>query len=321
MRVIVTGATGFLGGALTRQLRALGHDVIAMGRNAQKLVALHVIGARAVALDLATAQTFEHVADALVHCAALCGPWGRPEEYHAANVIGTQSALNIARAARVRRFVHISTPTVYFRFADQADVREDAALPPPVNAYARTKRAAETIVLAETDLDPILLRPRGLYGAGDTTLLPRLIATARKRPLPLMRGGRAVTDLTHVDDVVAAIIAALNTKSALSQRIFNISGGEALNVRDVAERTAQRAGVKLRWRPLPTAFVLNYARALETASRLHPAYPEPLITAYGAALFAFTQTLDISAAKAQLGWSPAIRFDEGLARTFEARAA
>jgi nucleoside-diphosphate-sugar epimerase len=112
------------------------------------------------------------------------------------------------------------------------------------------------------------------------------------------------------------VCAALVAARPLKQRVFNISGGAALNVRDVAERAAAKAGVAVRWRNAPAWLVLAYARAAETVSALHPKRPEPTITAYGAALFAFTQTLDISAAKAALGWAPRVSFDEGLARTF-----
>ena len=197
-------------------------------------------------------------------------------------------------------------------------MREDAPLPRPVNAYAHTKRQAEILVLAAPELDPIVLRPRGLYGPGDTTLLPRLLAAAEKRALPLMNNARAATDLTYVDDVADAASAALDAPgAALTQRIFNISGGVALNVRDVAERAAAGANQTLRWRARPAWAVLAYARTLEALSASLPNRPEPVITAYGAALFAYTQTLDISAAKSQLAWSPRVTFEEGLARTFE----
>lgn len=319
MRIIVTGATGFLGGALARRLLALGHDVVATGREPRQLTLLSTLGAQVFAHDLASqAPAANGSADAIVHCAALCAPWGRAGDFHRANVAATRHALAFARAARCRRFIFISTPSVYFRYRDQIQVREDTPLPPPVNAYARSKREAEQEVLAADDLDPLILRPRGLYGAGDAALLPRLIAAARTRALPLMNGGRAATDLTHVDDAVGAVIAALNVRGPISQRVLNISGGVALNVRDVAEHAARRAGCAIRWRRAPAPLVLTIARALEAAALLHPARPEPAITAYGAALFAFTQTLDISAAKAELGWAPAINFDEGLARTFEA---
>jgi nucleoside-diphosphate-sugar epimerase len=321
VRIIVTGATGFLGGALIRYLNARGVDVLAIGRDRAKLAALDALGVRTLALDLCSSAPAPRLeGDAFVHCAALSAPWGSSAAFHRANVVGTRTALDLARTAGARRFVHISTPSVYFRFRDQLDVREDMALPPPVNDYAATKREAEGLVLAAGDLDPIILRPRGLYGPGDTTLLPRLIAAARKRPLPLMNGGRAATDLTFVEDVVEAAWAAVHAAPNPALRIFNVSGGEALSVRDIAERAGERAKCAIRWRRTPAPAVFAFARLNEAACALLPHRPEPLVTAYGAALFAFTQTLNIEAASTHLGWRPHVRFAEGLERTFGAAA-
>ncbi len=318
MRIIVTGATGFLGGALARRLKQLGYEVIALGRDRAKLAALAAEDMHAIRFDLSSGAPPPRItAGALVHCAALSSPWGSPAAFYHANVVGTQGALSLARAAGVRRFVQISTPSIYFRFQDQVGVREDAPLPRPVNAYAATKRLADDLVLAALDLDPIVLRPRGLYGPGDTTLLPRLVAAARTRALPLMNDGRAVTDLTFVGDVADAACAAANATGDLKQRVFNISGGEALNVCDVAERAAARSGCTVRWRRVPVAAALALARLHETGSALLPHRPEPAVTAYGAALFAFTQTLNIEAAAQHLGWTPRVRFEAGLALTFE----
>lgn len=316
MRVIVTGATGFLGGALARLLSERGHEVIAIGRDQKKLAALKRERVDVVALDLVNGNAPSLACDAFVHCAALSSPWGRRADFHRANVVGTQGAVAVARASGARRFVNISTPSVYFRFQDQIGVCEDAPLPKPINAYADTKRQAEHLVLAATDLDPIVLRPRGLYGPGDTTLLPRLLAAAQTRALPLMNGGRAATDLTYIDDVAEGAYAALTVTTPVQQRIFNISGGAALNVREVAERAAEKAGQEVRWRNMPPWIVLTYARASEYVCASLPKRPEPAITAYGAALFAYTQTLNIDAARRQLGWSPQVDFADGLARTF-----
>ena len=318
MRTIVTGATGFLGGALCRVLLARGDSVIALGRSWDKLDALAKIGAETYSVDLAgPCPDVDFTADAMVHAAALSSPWGLRADFLAANVTGTETALEVARASRAERFVHISTPSLYFQFHDQLGVKEDHPLPPPVNAYAETKGMAETLAAAAHDLEPIILRPRGLYGKGDTSLLPRLIKAAEMRPLPLVNGGRAATDLTHVDDVVGAILAALDAPADMSQLVFNISGGAALNVRDVATKAAARAGVEARWRKVPTAMLMAYARTSEAIAKLRPGRPEPAITAYGAGLFAYTQTLDISAARQHLNWQPKISFEQGLAMTFE----
>ncbi len=315
--IIVTGATGFLGGVLARRLVRDGHKVVAMGRDSVKLAALAQEGMDTRQTDLGTTQPEIPMekADALVHCAALSSPWGRRTAFEAANVDGTRTAIQLAREGGARRFVHISTPSLYFRFEDQDGMREDAALPPPVNHYAATKADAEKIVLAATDLDPVILRPRGIYGKGDTALLPRMLRAATRRALPLMRNGAAATDLTHVDDVVDAIAAALSA-SGPSGRVYNVSGGEPVAIRDVVERAAAASGQTVRWRNVPVSAVRAYARAAEAVCRISPGHPEPPITEYGAGLFAYRQTLDISAIKRDLGWHPAISFNEGLRRTF-----
>lgn len=321
MRVLVTGATGFLGGHLIRRLLARGDAVIATGRDVARLAVLERMGARIVAHQFGDGAVCRaDPVDAVVHAAALSSPWGRAAAFNRANIAGTREALDLARNCGARRFVHISSPSVYFRFADQINVGEDTDLPEPVNAYARTKAAAERLVIAAGDLDPVILRPRGLYGAGDTALLPRLVKAAARRPLPLMRDGRAVTDLTHVDDVVSAVSAALDLGSAPARRVFNVSGGEPLPVCRIAEAAALKCGIEVRWRAIPVDLALAGARLAETICGMLPDRPEPPVTAYGAGLFAYSQTLDLSAARDVLRWTPRIDFATGLDLTFPAGA-
>ncbi len=315
--ILVTGATGFLGGAVTRRLLRERASVIATGRDIEALAGLANAGAQALACDL-TGGWPGRVPDleAVVHCAALSSAWGRKSDFEAANIDATRTAIALARAAGARRFVHISTPSLYFRFADQDGLGEDTALPPPVNHYARTKRVSEALVLDAADLDPVILRPRAIYGRGDKALLPRMIAAARRGPLPFMRGGRAATDLTHVDDVVDAVLSALAVPASPSHRVFNISGGAALQLTGVIAQACQKSGIVPQWRPVPFRAVEAVARAAELAARIRPGRPEPLITAYAAGILAFRQTLDIRRARTILGWRPLVSFEEGVARTF-----
>ena len=314
--IIITGATGFLGGAIARRLLREGERVIALGRDRAKLSALAEASAETCAVDLSSDDPLPDLrVEGLIHCAALSSPWGTRAAFELANITGTRRALQLAHKAGVRRFIHISSPSVYFRFADQEAVPEDQPLPPPVNAYAATKAASEALVLAAPELSPIILRPRGLYGPGDTALLPRLLRAASRRPLPLMRGGVAATDLTYIDDVADAAITALRASAAPS-RIYNVSGGDALSVRTVAERAGAMAGVPVRWRKLPWPLVLSATRASEALCGAVPGRPEPPVTAYSAGLFAFRQTLSLDRITKELGWRPRVSFDEGLARTF-----
>lgn len=319
-RLLVTGATGFLGGALIRHLRAKGSNPIALGRSELQCQHLEAKGFDVVRMDLSNPCAKDQIAplgpvDAIVHCAALSAPWGPRSAFVAANVTGTKHLLDLAEKLGVRRFVNISSPTVYFEMKDKENVREDALLPPPINAYAATKAEAERLVLTRPDLGPINLRPRGLYGAGDTTLLPRLLATAQKRPLPVFRNGAASIDLTHVDDLLSAVETALEASPECEGETFNISGGEPLPVRFIVERVCAAKGIPVRWQNRSLAPAVLVARLLETASLLMPGAGEPLATPYTLGLFAFRQSLDISKAERLLDWRPQIDFESGLAKT------
>jgi nucleoside-diphosphate-sugar epimerase len=319
--VLVTGATGFLGGAVMRRLRAEGVPVIGLGRDPGRLAALRADGFDLREQDLARPLSSSVIAvigpvAAIIHCAARSAPHGTLQAFQSANVTATQHVLDLAHALGVRRFVHISSSSVSFAARDQLGVRESDPLPPPFNAYARTKAAAERLVLAAPDLGPVVLRPRGIYGLGDTALLPRLLRAAGRGPLPLLRGGAARIDLTHIDDVVDAVLAALQGGRAIEGRIFNISGGEVLPISTIVAGACARAGVTPRWRALPLAPLIAAATVAEGVCRILPGSPEPVITRYGLALFAYAQSLDLTGARTVLGWVPRVSFEDGLARTF-----
>ena len=318
-RYAVTGATGFLGGALARALQAAGHEVTAFGRDAARCAALEREGMRVALLDLAegdiAAQLSDGV-DAIVHCAALSTTWGARAAFHAANVRATARLVEAAVARGCGHFVFVSSPSVYFRPCDQFGLHEDAALPAPINLYARSKNDGERIVRAERRLPTTIIRPRGLYGRGDSALLPRLLTACGRGPLPLLRGGRAVTDLTHVDDAVAAIEAVLAAGPGDGSRTFNVSGGEALAIRHIIAEAAARTGLTPRWRRLPWPPFLAAVIVGEAAHRLAGSVRGPAVTRYSAGILAFSQTLDISAIAAATRWRPRIAFADGLERTF-----
>lgn len=315
-RVLITGASGFLGGRLVRMLHAAGRPVLAQGRDAARLGRLP---APPLPWDLTQplpppVPELAEV-DVILHCAALSAPFGRWPAFRAANVTGTAHVLALARRLGVRRVVHVSSPSVLFAPRDQLDMDETAPLPAPYTPYARSKAMAEALVLAAPDLSPVILRPRGLYGAGDTALLPRLLQAARRGPLPLFRDGAARIDLTHVDDAAAAVLAALDAGPQAAGQILHISGGEVLPVTQIAERACARAGVALRWRRVPLAPALWAVGGMERLA-LMTGGREPAVTRYGLALFAYAQSLNIAKARDLLGWSPRIRFAEGLERSF-----
>lgn len=309
-RLLVTGATGHLGGEVLAQAREAGISALGLGRNAARIDRLQRRGFAVMGHDLTDPLPgAARDVDAVIHCAALSAPFGPARAFLAANVTATQSLLDAF--PRLDRFVLVSSPTVYFAFADDVMRREDGPLPPPVNAYAATKRQAERLVLSRPELRPIILRPRGIYGAGDSALLPRLLRAARRGPLPLLRKGVAEIDLTHVADAARACLAALVAPVSAVGGIYNISGGEVLPVTEIVAQACARAAVPLSWRPLPLRPALALAGATEFLARLGGG-AEPPVTRYGLGLFAYRQSLDLSAAAARLDWRPEIPFSRGL---------
>ena len=314
--ILVTGATGGLGRVLVRALIAAGYAVRATGRNARIGAQLAADGAHFVAADLVQddltplfvgAQTGQSVT-AVIHLAALSAPWGRDADFVAANITATQRLLAAAQSSgKCRQFLFASTPSIYTAPHDQLSLREESPLPPRlINAYARTKYAAECAVLAAngTVLRTIALRPRAIICPGDTVLLPRLMRAGARGRMPLPHGGQALIELTDARDVAAAFIAALQSGDTAFGRAYNLSGGAPLPLATIAGHVFDRLEKPVQMVAINRQVALAGAAVLERIARLRPGQPEPAITRYGVMATGWSQTFDLSAARTALDWQP-----------------
>jgi nucleoside-diphosphate-sugar epimerase len=321
MKILITGGTGFLGRHLVWRMAAEGHEVIFTGRDASAadLVISHCAAPvkwHAIEHGSASAKSILINAakdvDAIVHCAALSSPWGSMNEFICANVDSTVEILAAGEAADINRLVHISTPSVYFDFRHRINIKESEILPEPVNNYARTKAQAEQLVMA-SKIQSVILRPRALFGSWDNTLMPRLLRVMAHGPIPLINGGKAIMDITYIDNVVDAIYLALTQPLKRSCSVYNLSNGEPMAFVDLLEKLATHFKLPLRTQKMPWPVVDIAARLFELHARVTHA-KEPLLTRYSAGVLAFSQTLDISAICDELGYSPKISIDEGIKR-------
>lgn len=343
MVVLVTGATGFLGGTVARRLARHGEAVLATGRRPDALAALARDGLAARAARLEdpgdVAALFEAAARVaaegrapggpshgsavrrVVHCAALSAPWGPRAAFEAANVTATRNLVRAALAADVERFVHVSTPALYFDGSDRRDVREDAPLPPPVNHYTRTKLAAEHVVDSgvAAGLRAVTLRPRALFGPGDTTIFPRLLRALERGRLPIIGDGANRVDLTYVENAALAVERALRASDGAVGRKYNVTNGEPIALWPLLERLARELGLRPPTRRIGRRAARAAARALELAHAAFALKREPVLTRYTVGLLSADTTLDITAARRDLGYEPEVSLEEGVARFLAAR--
>jgi nucleoside-diphosphate-sugar epimerase len=323
-RALVTGATGGLGRALVDALFAYGYTVRATGRNGKVGEALEEAGATFVPADLTDPSIVTPLVDGcdvIFHAAAMSSPWGTPAAFQRINVEATRNLLAAAERTGCDGFVFISTPSVYSEPRDRVDLTEKSPLARRfANAYVATKHAAETLVrqAARPGLSTVCLRPRALIGPHDNVLLPRLLRVARTGRFPLFRGGHALIELTDVRDAAEAAVTADRRREALSGRVFNISGGAPASVADTLSEVFSTLGLKPRFVRLPYRLVAAACRVAEAACATVPGRPEPPATVYSISTLAFSQTFDLTAARADLGWRPHRTPEEAIARTARA---
>ncbi|MEG2805237.1 NAD(P)-dependent oxidoreductase [Stenotrophomonas sp.] len=317
-QILVTGASGFIGQHVATQLATTGHQVIATGRDQTRLP-LGNATIRRLPADLASdaLDGLLEGCEVVVHCAALSSPWGRAEDFQRANVTATARLLDASRRHRVRRFIHLGSPSIYFQFRDQYDLGE--AFTPParwITDYARSKWASECQVLAATGhgMQTLILRPRAVYGEGDRAILPRLLAVAARGWFPLIHGGRALIDVTHIDNLVALIAHCVDADVPGDGRAYNVSNGAPVQVRTLLETLFAALAQPVRLVPLPRGAALALATLAEQWARCRPGQPEPRLSRYGVGVLGYSQTLDIGRARRELAYQPHTDLAASLAR-------
>lgn len=338
MRVMVTGATGFLGLYIVERLLDRGETVRAFCR--REIPELRRPGVEIVLGDIRRKEDVFHAClgvDAAIHTAALAGIRVDRRPYYETNVVGTQNLLAGLLAAGVPKLVYTGSPSAADSGTPQEGTDESAPYPTRFLAhYPETKAIAERAVLAANGTEfPVAdsdgrrhsgrlatcsLRPRLIWGPRDRNLIPRLIDRAKRGKLPQIGDGTNRLDMIYVENAAAAHLLALDRLELghpIAGNAYYLTQGEPVNCWQWIGRLLALLGLPPVKRKISFKTAWRLGLFYETAYRLLRIQTEPPMTRFLATQLAQSYWFDIGRARRDLGYSPTISTEEGLRRLVE----
>lgn len=299
MRVLITGATGFLGSHVARALLQAGHEVVSTHRSTSRRRRLRDVDARLrwVAMNLGDASSIHAAVSetrpaVVIHCAGYGMNYSEQtfEDGIACNILGTRHLVQASAQADVQRFIHAGS---CFEYGNKAvPVSEDEVLS-PISMYGVTKAAATLLAIQQSKalgLPTAVLRPFGVYGPADRgdKFIPQVIQACLTRAAIDLSGGEQVRDYVYIRDIVALHVQLVEMDRFPSGQIFNIAGGCPVPLRRIGEIIGR---------------TLNFSDGLRWGAR--PYHRDEIKTL----------TAQTEKAKQVLGWSAATSLESGLEET------
>lgn len=307
MKILVTGASGFVGGAFLRRFG--GHRDLSLFGVARRPCAF----APSQRVDLSQPFDLDFVPDAVIHCAALASPWGSRAAYARHNVEATRQVVRFCERHGRPRLVYVSSSSVFYRDEHQLGLTETSPVGPAfVNDYAASKRAGELVAQAYAG-DNVVVRPRAVFGPGDTVLFPRVLRAARRGRLPLLvpQGEPARGDLIYIDVLCDHLLRAAT--APLRHDSYNLTNAEPVVLQDLLLEVLRRLGLPPPRRRVRVATAMRAAGWTERLYRWLHLPGEPPLTRFGVSVFAYSKTFDPSRMLAEFG-PPSVSIAEGVER-------
>ena len=315
-QAFVSGGSGFLGRSLIAELRDRGVAVRALARSAVAEDAVRAAGADPVRGDLDDRRALEAGAagcDAVFHTAAIVADWGDLRLFERVNVAGTEQMLAAARGAGVPRFVHVSTEAVLAGPDPIRNATEDAPKPrDPYGPYARTKSIAEERVCAANapGFATVVVRPRFVWGKGDTSVLPKLVAAVRAGRFRWIDNGNYLSSATHVRNAVEGLI--LAAERGRPGEIYFVTDGPPVLFRTFITGMLESQGVSPGRRSLPRSVAWRIAGVVEAIWGTFGLRANPPISRMVVKMLGEEVTIDDSKARRELGYTGQVSFDDGI---------
>ena len=332
MKTLVTGSTGLVGSALVERLLAEGYEVRALARTTSDVSHLNTTGADIVFGDVTEYETLPSVVqgvEIVFHAAAKVTPgWGTWQDFEKTTVRGTENMLKASAEAGARRFLYVSSFTVYGHACQKGDLPADESTPcearkTPATYYDYAKLLAEQACWKyhrQGKIQVSVIRIGTAYGPRDRLLADRIY---KQTFFPIMMWpGRANPRyaIVHVSDIAELAIAAATNDKAIGQA-YNVAGPEPVRLREFTEAMLNARGVKRVWVTLPYAVAWIWCYAMEMFAKLRRSQKMPYLTRAALRSLNTEGYLDGTKASNELGWKPTISIEEGAKRYVQWRQA
>lgn len=321
MTVLVTGASGFLGGRLVQLLCEHGEEVSVLVRRPELPSHLSSLPLKVVQGDLNSPEALKKAVagvSVIYHCAGLATDWAPWAEFERTNIMGVGNLLTAASEVKgLSRFVHVSSTDVYgYPRIPCGEVGPlvDVGLP-----YNRSKILGEKEVRTISDrtgLAVTIIRPPTIYGPRSPFFAVELAKLLAQNMMMYVRGGHTMGGFVYVDDVAQGIMKAAGSRAGIGQA-YNIGPEVDVSWRGFSERLAQALGHRKPWLSLPYSLSIGVGAAAEVVNKMFGIKSRPLLSRMAVYVFSRAQNFPIDKAKTEIGYTPSTDIEEGIRRTVE----
>lgn len=317
MKLLVTGATGFVGSQLVKQMASEGHQIRALVRKTSRLDQIKDLDVEFCYGDMNNAESLQRAVDnvdAVIHTAGLVREADKHEDFVRVNVDGTQNLLEACRNQHLKRFVYTSSLSVITGFRDHYGTKEDAPYLLTGENYADTKIEAEKLVLEyhqKYHLPIVVLRPGFIYGPGDHSFLPTVIQNLKDGKVILIDHGKKLLNLTYVGNLIEATELALTKEEAVGE-IFNLTDGEEVSKQKFFNTIADLVGFPRPSKSIPFFLARILCMLFTGTYKLFRIKSTPPISRMKLRFAGQNQQFDITKAESLLGYRHKIHFDKGI---------
>jgi nucleoside-diphosphate-sugar epimerase len=314
--VFITGGSGFVGQNAISELTRKGHTVRALARSDEAARRITAAGGQPVRGELSSIDALTagiSGCEWVIHAAAKVEQWGKYEDFYQVNVVGTENVLAAAAKAGAKRFVHVGTEAALVGERPLINASEEFALPArSVGLYPATKRLAEERVIAanRSELATLVVRPRFIWGRGDTSLLPQLVDAVKKGQFMWISGGHYLTSTCHVLNVVEGIALAL--ERGKPGNVYFLTDGEPTEFRAFISALVESQGLEPPKASIPRPLAKVLAGLLEGVWATFRLSSAPPLTRTLIYLMGEEVTVSDAKARRELGYTASMSRERGL---------